>query len=372
MTATFSDFDHQCMQLALNEAEQALFLTSPNPRVGCVIAHKEGRILAQAHTQAVGGLHAEAMALKKIKEQGLDARGATAYVTLEPCSHTGRTPPCAHALIQSGIARVVACMQDPNPLVSGRGFEMLRNASIQVDVGLMHEQAYALNEGFIKRMTRALPFVRLKIASSLDGATALLNGQSQWITGALARQDGHAWRARSCAVMSAIGTVRADNPRLNVREISTPRQPKAVIVDARLETPTNAALFDEARDVLIYCCAHAEPSRKDMLEAKGATVIEATDRANPARVDLSLVLRDLAAREINELHVEAGAALSGSLIRAGWVDEYLIYQAPIITGPGKGWANTHALEELSQSTRVRIVETQLKGEDLFIRARAIQ
>jgi len=365
----FTATDHQHMQRALSLAKEALYITSPNPRVGCVIVGPTGEIWGEGHTQMAGGDHAEVMALKDAKATGYDVQESTVYVTLEPCSHTGRTPPCTNALISAGVKRVIASLEDPNPLVSGSGVKALRQAGVQVDVGLMAEQSALMNEGFIKRMKTGLPFVRLKIASSLDGVTALSNGKSQWITGLEARADGHAWRARACAVLTGIGTVLSDNPRLNVRGIHTPRQPKAVIIDAKLETPLTAAIFNEtSREVLIYC-ATSVPANKDSLERKGATVIQIPDKMDNGHVDLKAMLLDLAKRQINEVHIESGAGLNGNFIKEGLVDEFLIYQAPKIIGPGRGWTLWQPLENLEDSKHLSFIESKLLGKDLFTRLR---
>jgi diaminohydroxyphosphoribosylaminopyrimidine deaminase/5-amino-6-(5-phosphoribosylamino)uracil reductase len=280
---SISDLDRTLMDQALALARQALWLTSPNPRVGCVIARADGTVLGAGHTQRAGQAHAEIMALRDAQSRSLDVRGATAYVTLEPCSHQGRTGPCCDALVQAGLARVVVAMQDPNPLVSGQGLQRLQAAGIHSEVGLGETEARELNPGFIKRMTTGRPFVRMKIAASLDGQTALLNGVSQWITSEPARQDGHAWRARACAVLTGIGTVLEDNPQLDVRLVDTPRQPALVVVDSRLETPPQAALFRPERPVWIYHASGTDAART-ALSAAGAHL---TTQPNPqGKVDL--------------------------------------------------------------------------------------
>ncbi|MGH8830141.1 MAG: bifunctional diaminohydroxyphosphoribosylaminopyrimidine deaminase/5-amino-6-(5-phosphoribosylamino)uracil reductase RibD, partial [Polaromonas sp.] len=310
-------------------ASSALLLAPPNPRVGCVITTANGAVIGLGHTQRTGGPHAEVMALRDAEAQGHAIEGATAYVTLEPCSHHGRTSPCCDALIAAGIKRVVASIADPNPLVSGQGFERLRAAGIEVEVGPGANESRDLNIGFFSRMIRKTPWVRMKVAASLDGTTALENGQSQWITSEPARADGHAWRARSCAVLTGIGTVLEDNPRLDVRLVVTPRQPHLVVVDSRLETPLDAHLFIAGRTLYIYA-AEQNDAKKSALEARGATVIYLPG-AN-GKVDLAAMLSDLARREVNELHVEAGHKLNGSLIREGLVDEFLVYLAPKMIG----------------------------------------
>ncbi len=358
------------MQRALELAQEALFITSPNPRVGCVLVNKDGLVIGEGYTQKAGEAHAEVQALRQATNQGYDTKGATAYVTLEPCSHTGRTPPCSKAIINAGIARIVASITDPNPLVSGQGFEQLRSAGIKVDIGLGEVQAHSINEGFIKRMRFDKPLVRLKIASSLDGATALLNGKSQWITGAPAREHAHLWRARSCALLSGIGTILSDDPSLNVRFVPTPRQPKLVIIDANLDTPASAALFREKREVVIYC-ASMHPEKVKHLNQSGATIVLMPDSKNPNHVDLNAMLKDLGKKGINELHIEAGAGLNGSFIQQGLVDEFLFYLAPLILGHAAGWANLPILEDLAMGTRLTFLESTHLEQDIFIRARPL-
>jgi diaminohydroxyphosphoribosylaminopyrimidine deaminase/5-amino-6-(5-phosphoribosylamino)uracil reductase len=351
---------------ALDLAAQGLRLTSPNPRVGCVIVGADGQVLGQGHTQRAGGPHAEIMALSDASAQGRSVRGATAYVTLEPCSHQGRTGPCCDALVAAGIARVVASLQDPNPLVAGQGFARLRAAGVDVEVGPGAAESRALNIGFFSRMVRKIPWVRMKIAASLDGQTALENGASQWITAKAARADGHAWRARACAVLTGIGTVLEDDPRLDVRLTDTPRQPHLVVVDSRLETPLDAKLFIPGRQLYIYG-AVADEEKKASLEARGATVIHCPGPGN--KVDLAAMLRDLAAREVNELHVEAGHKLNGSLVREGLVDEFLVYLAPKLLGAGRGMVNIGPLSTLSQAVPLEYRETVMVGPDLRVLAR---
>lgn len=369
--------DLHFMRQALEQAQAAMYLTSPNPRVGCILVNARGEVIGAGHTQMAGFAHAEICALNNAQAQGLATEGASAYVTLEPCAHTGRTPPCTNALIRAGVRRVLASHLDPNPLVRGKGFEQLRSAGIDVQVGLLEAEARELNIGFIKRMTCGVPWVRLKVASSLDGATALTNGVSQWITGEEARAHAHTWRARSCAVMSAIGTVVKDDPALNVRGVSTPRQPRVVIIDPRLETPTSAKLFQTSREVIIYCAASGtqRSEQKRALSALGACVVELPYGESGQDVDLRAVLADLGQRQINELHVEGGAGLNTRLIEAGLVDEYLAYMAPKIIGRGKGWTHwpeskaLESLEALPKSQVLRFCESSVQGGDLFLRAR---
>jgi diaminohydroxyphosphoribosylaminopyrimidine deaminase/5-amino-6-(5-phosphoribosylamino)uracil reductase len=358
------------MAQALTLAEHSLWITSPNPRVGCVIADDQGCILGQGHTQKAGGAHAEIMALRHAESQGHSVLGATAYVTLEPCSHHGRTGPCCDALVAAGLKKVVASIADPNPKVSGQGFDRLRAAGIEVVVGEGAARARELNIGFFSRMVRRTPWVRLKVAASLDGKTALNNGTSQWITSAQARADGHAWRARACAVLTGIGTVREDNPRLDVRLVDAPRQPHLVVVDSRLETPLDAHLFIAGRAIYIYAAVEND-SKKSALEAQGATVIYTPGQTPETqnKVDLRAMMRDLAVREINELHVEAGQKLNGSLIKAGLVDEFLVYLAPKLIGLGADMAQFGPLEDLAQAVPLTFVSTEQIGPDIRVVAR---
>lgn len=361
MPPTESESDIQWMSLALTWAEKAMNITTPNPRVGCVIVNPQGVLIGSGHTQAAGQAHAEIMALQDAEQQGHDLAGATAYVTLEPCSHQGHTGPCCDALIQVGLARVVVAVQDPNPQVSGNGIERLRQAGLQVDVGVSKDKALSLNLGFFKRMTQGVPWMRLKVAASLDGQTALSNGLSQWITSAAARQDGHAWRARACAVLTGIGTVLEDDPRLDVRDIDTPRQPTLVIVDSKLETPLNAKLWPIQREVWIYC-AKEDADRKAALEAKGAQVTCLPNAQG--KVDLRAMQKDLGQRNINEVHIEAGFKLNGSLLTAGVVDELLVYLAPLLIGQGMGMANLGPFEALSQALKLDIQNVMPIGNDI--------
>ena len=341
-------------------------LSSPNPRVGCVLTDADGRVIGEGHTQAAGGPHAEVMALRDAAAKGHQVAGATAYVTLEPCSHHGRTGPCCDALIAAGIKKVVASVADPNPLVSGQGFARLRAADVEVLIGPGAAESRELNIGFFSRMIRKTPWVRMKIAASLDGRTALPDGQSQWITCAPARADGHAWRARACAVLTGIGTVLKDQPRLDVRLVATPRQPHLVVVDSRLETPPDAPLFIAGRAVFIYA-AVPNGLKQQALEARGATVVYLPD-AN-GKVDLRAMLLDLARRDINELHIEAGHKLNGSLVRANLVDEFLVYLAPKLLGQGSGMADFGPLAALAEAVELDFISTESIGPDLRIVAR---
>lgn len=352
--------------LALSLAQQSLLISSPNPHVGCVITSAQGQLLGQGFTQQAGGPHAEIMALRDARAQGHGLIGATAYVTLEPCSHQGRTGPCCDALIAAGIKKVVASLADPNPLVSGQGFARLRAAGVEVEVGPGATESRELNIGFFSRMLRHRPWLRLKLAASLDGKTALPNGTSQWITSEAARADGHAWRARSCAVLTGTGTVLADDPQLDVRLVPTERQPQLVLLDNRLETPPGAKLFKVRRTCHIYT-ASQDAARRAALEAQGARVCHrpGTDQ----RVDLAAMLRDLAEQEVNELHVEAGAALNGALLAAGLVDEVLLYMAPKMLGRGRDMASFGPLSALSEALALEWISSDRIGADLRLVAR---
>lgn len=367
----------QAMQMALTLAAQAMRITSPNPRVGCVIVDAQGQVLGLGHTQRAGGPHAEIMALQDAQAKGYSVKGATAYVTLEPCAHQGRTGPCCDAMVQAQLGKVVAAISDPNPAVSGKGFERLKAAGIDVQVGDGAAQAVALNLGFLRRMTHQKPWVRMKIAASLDGQTALTNGKSQWITGPEARADGHAWRARACAVLTGIGTVLEDDPLLDLRLCkdleNPPRMPHLVIVDSRLETPLHAKLFQHSgpsapnpRQIWIYGAVD-KAHKKAALEAQGAHVTLLPNAQG--KVDLPALLSDLARREVNEVHVEAGHKINGSLIREGCVDEFLVYLAPQMLGIGQGMALWGPLEDLSQGVTLTYSETQLIGKDLRVLAK---
>lgn len=359
---------------ALDLAERALFLSNPNPRVGCVLVAPDGRVIGSGHTQRAGGPHAEVMALRDAQMRGENTAGATAYVTLEPCSHHGRTPPCCDALIAARVARAVVATTDPNPRVAGQGLARLRAAGIAVDL-LPDDDPIAigsrqLNVGFFSRMVRGRPWVRLKVAASLDGITALPNGQSQWITGEAAREDGHRWRARACAVLTGAGTVLEDNPRLDARLPELVRQPHLAVIDSRLDTPPTARLFEPAHGGLPrhlwFFHADATEARAAALQEHGADTIPMPG-AN-GKVDLGAALRELGRREVNELHVEAGAKLNASLLREGWVDELLVYLAPRLLGQGAGMAPFGPLERLADGLALCWLDTQAMGADLRLRA----
>jgi diaminohydroxyphosphoribosylaminopyrimidine deaminase/5-amino-6-(5-phosphoribosylamino)uracil reductase len=366
----YTAVDHQFMSQALAEAQNALYLSNPNPRVGCVIV-KNGEVIGRGYTQKVGGPHAEVQALADVKSKGLDAAGSTVYVTLEPCNHTGKTPPCVDALIAANPTMVIAAMSDPNPLVGGKGLERLKAAGIEVRCGLLESEAQALNRGFISRMTRGLPWVRMKIAASLDGKTALPNGQSQWITGTLARADGHHWRAQACAILTGVGTVKEDDPSLNVRDVKTERQPWRIIVDSKLETPLNAKVLSnpDASGVILVCASLDSQESQDKAKSFEDLGVEVIAMANAnGKVDLPKLFSYLAKeRHMNEIHVEAGFKLNGSLLREDCVDELLLYHAPFFMGEGIGMANISPLTTLDQRQDWQIIDQSLFGSDLRLR-----
>jgi len=359
---SFTAVDHGMMARALQLAERGLWTTSPNPRVGCVLV-RDGQIVGEGWHEKAGEPHAEVHALRAAGEL---ARGATAYVTLEPCSHYGRTPPCAEALIAAGVARVVAAMTDPNPLVSGKGLALLQAAGIGTASGLLENEARELNIGFVSRMTRGRPWLRLKAAASLDGKTALNNGVSQWITGPAARRDGHAWRARACAILTGIGTVRDDDPQLLVRDVETTRQPLRVVVDSRLETPLTAKILQGGPVLVAGAVDNA--ARVEALRAAGAEVLILPNAAG--KVELKALLEELARRGINEVHAEAGCKLNGSLLREGLVDELLLYLAPCLIGhEASGLFNLPELTSLAGKPALKIRDLRQVGEDIRIIAR---
>lgn len=357
----FTDADRSHMLRALELAERGLYTTTPNPRVGCVIV-RDGEVVGEGWHERAGEPHAEVLALRAA---GARAQGATVYVTLEPCAHEGRTPPCNRALAEARVARVVAAMLDPNPLVSGKGLAGLREAGVDVGHGLIESEARELNVGFVTRMTRGRPWVRLKIAASLDGRTALANGASQWITGAEARRDGHRWRARACAVLTGIGTVRDDDPQLTVRDVATGRQPARIVVDSRLETPPAARVVGPGT---LIAAGHCEPGAAAALEGSGAEVIALPNAGG--KVDLAALLRELARRGMNEVHVEAGHKLNGSLVREGLVDELVVYLAPCLLGDAaRGMFDLPGLEDLSGRRELELREVRSVGTDIRIIAR---
>jgi diaminohydroxyphosphoribosylaminopyrimidine deaminase/5-amino-6-(5-phosphoribosylamino)uracil reductase len=366
-----AELDPRRLSEALALAESVIGLTDPNPRVGCVIGHADGRVLGRGATQQPGGPHAEVMALRDAAAQGHDVRGATAWVTLEPCAHHGRTPPCCDALVAAGLARVVVGAHDPFPQVDGAGSARLRAAGIAVQMaeGGVAEACREINIGFFSRFERGRPWVRLKVAASLDGVTALADGRSQWITGAAARTDGHAFRRRAGAVLSGIGTVLHDDPRLDVRLVPTPRQPLRIVLDPRWRTPPTARLF-EAEGPLLLVGTQPPGRAGEALAARGAElqVLPGAD----GRVDLAALLPLLAQRGVNELHVEAGAALNGAWLAAGLVDELLVYTAPTLLGAGLPLAQLAPpadLATLPAGRRWRWHEATPVGDDLRLRLR---
>ena len=366
-----SALDTQRLYQALLLAQDAVGVSDPNPRVGCVLGNDTGEVWGTGYTQQAGGPHAEVMALRQADAAGHGLRGATAWVTLEPCAHHGRTPPCCDALVEAGLSRVVVAVQDPFEQVAGRGIARLRAAGIVVDLadGPVAEAARELNIGFFSRVERGRPWVRLKVAASLDGQTALHNGASQWITGTAARADGHAWRKRAGAVLCGIGTVLADNPRLDVRLVSTTLQPLRVVVDSKLRLPPAARVLQPPGQALVVTAAsHADP-RAQALRDAGAEVV--TLPGPGGRVDLPALLTLLAKRGVNELHVEAGAELNAALIGQALVDELLVYMAPLLIGPGRPMAQLPALSFLAAAPRLRWVETATVGDDLRLRARVL-
>jgi len=362
--------DQHWMSEALAEAHQALYLANPNPRVGCLIV-KNGQEIGRGHTQAVGGPHAEVQALADARSKGFDPTDSVIYVTLEPCNHTGRTPPCVDTLIAAKPRKVLVAMIDPNPLVAGKGLERLQAAGIAVETGLLGAEAAALNRGFISRMTRGLPWVRLKIAATLDGKTALPNGTSQWITGPLARADGHHWRAQACAVLTGGGTVKEDNPSLNVRDVITQRQPWKVIVDSKLETPLDAKLFDgmDQSGVMIVCAHLQSPEQLTNAKAFRERGVEVIEMPNThGKVDLAKLFAYLAQeRHMNEIHVEAGAKLNGSLLREDCVDELLLYYAPFFMGEGLGMTSLSALKALQDRQTWNLIDQATFDPDIRLR-----
>jgi len=356
------------MTLALRLAEQGLYSTQPNPRVGCVIVKNDKIIGEGAHLRA-GEAHAEVIALR---QAGSLAAGSDVYVTLEPCNHHGRTPPCVDALIAAGVKRVVVAMQDPNPLVAGQGILRLQVHGIVVLSGLMQNEALTLNAGFFKRMTLALPYVRSKIAASLDGRTALKNGKSQWITGEAARLDVQHWRAQSCAVVTGIGTVLADNPSMNVRLQASKRQPLRVIVDSYLRTPANCKMLDTVKQnpVLI---AYAKDSNHQVthLSAMGAECLHLPNASG--QVDLKALLQELALRGVNEVLVEAGQCLNGALLASGLIDEFIFYYAPKLMGAdAKGMLAFSELTDMQQVNHLKILDVRQIGSDIRLRAQPLK
>lgn len=361
--SAFSAIDHVHMAQALRLAERGLFTTQPNPRVGCVIAHGD-EVVGTGFHQRAGEPHAEVFALRAAGDR---ARGATAYVTLEPCAHQGRTPPCADALVAAGVRRMVIASEDPFPQVNGRGIDKLRAAGIAVQTGLMREAARELNIGFFSRIERGRPFVRVKLAMSLDGRTALANGESKWITGEAARVDVQRWRARSSAILGGSGTVLADNPRFTVRlhrgEAFSP--PLRVLLDRQLSTPSGSHVLDGSVPTLLLHGAAASCADDRFAPVEQMVVASPGDK-----IDLSAVLELLAARQCNEVHVEAGPTLGGALFAAGLVDELLLYVAPVLLGDsGRALLHLPNIAQMAQRWRLQVLEQRQVGADWRLRLR---
>lgn len=360
----FTPTDYGFMARALRLAEKGLYTADPNPRVGCVIV-RDGEIIGEGWHRAAGEPHAEVHALA---QAGEGAKNATAYVTLEPCCHHGRTPPCADALVDAGVGRVVAAMQDPNPRVAGEGLAKLARAGIETGVGLLQPEAEALNPGFVRRMSRGRPYVRLKMAMSVDGRTAMASGESKWITGPGAREDVHRLRARSSAIITGIGTVLADDPSLNARldETVDVHQPLRVVLDPRLSTPGTARMLSLPGQTLIVTATDDEAQR-EQLETAGAEVLVMPSR--PDVVDLPALLEELARREINEVLVETGATLGGAVLQSGLVDELVLYMAPKLMGDGaRGLFRLPGLETMEQAVELEIRDVRAVGRDWRITA----
>ena len=364
--ANFTAADHVFMAQALRLAEQGLYSTMPNPRVGCVIV-KDGVVVGEGAHLKAGEPHAEVFALRQAGEQAI---GATAYVTLEPCSHTGRTSPCSQAIIDAGIIKVIAAMQDPNPLVAGSGLAHLQAHSIETVSGLMQAEAEALNPGFISRMSRGFPYVRSKIAASLDGKTALNNGVSQWITSEPARLDVQHWRARSCAILTGIGTILADNPSMTVRDLQinrqSLRQALKVIVDSQLKIPVDAKILQGGNALIAF--SQQNPQKEAQLLAAGAALICIPN--NEGKVCLKTLLSHLAHMQINEVLVEAGEGLNGALLAQHLIDELLVYYAPKLMGGGANCMFAMpVLINMSQAIDLTIIDLRQVGVDIRLRAK---
>lgn len=369
-----SDADLGLLQRAIALAEGSIGLSEPNPRVGCVLHDARGRLAGEGFTQQLGGPHAEVVAMRAAAQAGCSLAGGTAWVSLEPCAHHGRTPPCADALIEAGLARVVVAAADPFAEVAGRGIARLRAAGVAVDLappGPVRRVAQELNIGFFSRVLRQRPWLRMKVAASLDGRTALPDGSSQWITGEAARQDGHAWRRRAGAVLTGIGTVRHDDPGLDVRLVPTRVQPLRVVVDSAFSLPPAARLLQLPGRVLVAGCQEHPERMAALREAGAELMVLPGSAADPQRVDLAALVDRLAAAGINELHVEAGATLNAAMLATGRVDELLVYLAPMLLGPGRDMATLPVLASLAQALPLRFESVQQVGADLRILARRV-
>ena len=362
----FSTADEAFMRRALEMATMAINHATPNPRVGCVLV-RDGTILAEGFTQRPGESHAEAHAIKNARSKGVNLDGATAYVTLEPCNHFGKTPPCTEALIGAGVIRVLAAMEDPNPMVSGTGLARLRDAGVDVRVGLLSHEALELNIGFVKRMTTGLPWVRAKVAASMDGRTGLSNGESKWITGNEARLDGHRWRARACAILTGSGTVKHDDPQMTVRDVETVltlRQPMRIVFDHLGELSASAKVLQGG--ALVYCAERAPTELASNVE-----IVKLPDAARPGKIDLAAALQDIGARGVNELHVEAGARLTGPMVAAGLVDELLIYLAPKLLGrDAREMFSFNEPAQLADAMQFDLHDVSRIGDDIRVMMRA--
>ncbi|APV51577.1 riboflavin biosynthesis protein RibD [Betaproteobacteria bacterium GR16-43] len=361
----FSAEDHVFMSRALALTVHGRDTSTPNPSVGCVLV-KGGRVIGEGWHEEAGLPHAEANALAAATES---PEGATAYVTLEPCSHTGRTPPCADALVKAKVARVVAALEDPNPKVKGQGAARLREAGIRYESGLMEAQAREVHRGFLWRMTRGRPWMRIKSAATLDGRIALANGESKWITGEAARRDVHALRARSCAMLTGIGTVLRDDPQLTVRDVPAKRQPRRVLIDSRLDLPLQARLL-QGEPILVFT-ASDDAAKRRRLEDLGAEVVSApADPVKAGKTDLAAIARLLGEHGFNEVTVETGAKLNGSLLAAGVIDEIVLYLAPMLFGEtAQGLFALPEFTALGEAPRPRLVDTRYVGADLRLTLR---
>jgi diaminohydroxyphosphoribosylaminopyrimidine deaminase / 5-amino-6-(5-phosphoribosylamino)uracil reductase len=360
--------DHQFMARAMVLARRGLYTTNPNPRVGCVLV-KDGIVVGEGFHQRAGEPHAERNALAAA---GTNAKGATAYVTMEPCCHHGRTPPCSDGLIEAGVSRVVMAMQDPNPLVAGGGKQLLQQAGIEVELGPLQAEAQALNPGFIKRMQHGIPYVRCKMAMSLDGRTAMASGESKWITGSEARQDVHRLRARSSAIITGIETVLADDPSMNVRlDNVEAQQPLRVVLDSTLRMPIDAKMLSLPGKTIVVCCSDADADIEARLEQRGTEVLRLDGCED--RVDIKSLLQLLAQREVNEVLVETGAVLAGAFINAGLVDELVVYMAPHLLGASaRGVVDIPGLEHMQDRVDLEIMDVRMVGKDMRITARPVR
>jgi riboflavin biosynthesis protein RibD len=354
------------MRHAIKMVDERPSHVAPNPNVGCVIV-KNGRIIGRGSTRPPGGNHAEIEALEDAAGKGHEVKGATVYVTLEPCSHHGRTAPCADALIRAGVSCVVSAMTDPDPRVSGEGFARLMAAGIDVISGVLENEAREMNLGFLSRIERGRPWVRMKAAASLDGKTALPGGQSQWITSPAARDDGHLWRARADAILTGIGTIKSDDPQLTVRAVGASFPPRRIVVDSRLRISPDANVLAGGGTWIF--CAQPDPGKAGLLKEKGADIIVMPGKNG--MVDLPAMMAELARREINKVHVEAGAILNGALVQAGCVDELLVYLAPSLMGEGRGICRLPALTSLDDQIRMQFRDVALLGQDLRVIARLV-